>query len=185
MLLAIMRYLPILLAALVMAVSQPVASAPAAPHAKTVTAPGKACGPAKPAKPPKADDKAKPPAPPAKAAKPEDKPKPPAPPPKPDKPPKADPPKQAKKGDPTPKTTPKKPLVPDQDAAQKAVALKQALPLAKIIAIAATHSAGRVINARLVQINSVLLYQLTLLDEAGRSWREYYHASSGNPVVLP
>jgi len=36
-----------------------------------------------------------------------------------------------------------------------------------------------------VRVSGVLLYQLTLLDDAGHSWRVYYHALRGNPVVLP
>jgi uncharacterized membrane protein YkoI len=71
------------------------------------------------------------------------------------------------------------------DEAQRAVKAREALPLARIVAVAETRSTGHVINARLVRVDGVLLYQLTLLDEAGRSWREYYYARTGNPVALP
>jgi uncharacterized membrane protein YkoI len=73
----------------------------------------------------------------------------------------------------------------DQDDAQLAVERLEALPLAKIIKIAETRDKGEVINARLVRVSGVLLYQLTLLNDAGHSWRVYYHALRGNPVVLP
>jgi hypothetical protein len=73
---------------------------------------------------------------------------------------------------------------PDQDAAHSAVLRLEALPLAKIIKIAERRMAGRVINARLLRVSGVLLYQLTRLDEVGRSWRDYYNAATGNPVVL-
>jgi hypothetical protein len=73
----------------------------------------------------------------------------------------------------------------EQDDAQRAVERHEALPLARIVAVAETRSSGHVINARLVRIDGVLLYQLTLLDDGGRSWREYYYARTGNPVVIP
>lgn len=73
----------------------------------------------------------------------------------------------------------------EQDDAQRAVERHEALPLARIVAVAETRSDGHVINARLVRIDGVLLYQLTLLDDGGRSWREYYYARTGNPVVIP
>jgi hypothetical protein len=73
----------------------------------------------------------------------------------------------------------------DQNEAQRAVESKQALPLARIVSIAQSRTPGHVINARLVRIEGVLLYQLTLLDETGRSWRDYYYARTGNPVIIP
>lgn len=73
----------------------------------------------------------------------------------------------------------------DQDAAQRAVLRHEALPLSKIIGIAEKLTEGRVINARLLRVSGVLLYQLTVLNSEGRSWRDYYSAASGNPVVLP
>jgi uncharacterized membrane protein YkoI len=69
--------------------------------------------------------------------------------------------------------------------AQRAVETNQALPLARIVAVAATRSDGRVVNAKLIQIDNVLLYELTMLDETGRSWRDYYYARTGNPVIIP
>jgi hypothetical protein len=71
------------------------------------------------------------------------------------------------------------------DEATQAVRSQEALPLARIVAVAESRSTGHVVNARLVRIDGVLLYQLTLLDVDGRSWREFYYARSGNPVVLP
>ena len=72
----------------------------------------------------------------------------------------------------------------EQDDAQRAVENREALPLARIVAVAEGRSTGHVINARLVRVDGVLLYQLTLLDESGRSWREYYYARTGNPVII-
>ena len=73
----------------------------------------------------------------------------------------------------------------EQNEAQRAVESRQALPLAKIVTIAQSQTTGRVIDAQLVRIDDVLLYRLTLLDESGRSWREYYYARTGNPVIIP
>lgn len=117
---------------------------------------------------------------------------------------KPDPPGQAKKDETpavnnghgsnggTPPTQGSAPSVPpgqamanEADEAQRAVEAREALPLARIVAVAETRSTGRVINARLVRVDGVLLYALTLLDDAGRSWREYYHASTGNPMAIP
>ena len=64
------------------------------------------------------------------------------------------------------------------------VASREALPLARIITIAETGTTGRVINARLTRVDGTLLYQLTFLDDSGRSWREYFYARTGNPVVI-
>jgi hypothetical protein len=73
---------------------------------------------------------------------------------------------------------------PDQDAAQQAVERLEALPLAKIVKIAERRAVGKVINARLLRVSGVLLYQLTRLDDGGKSWRDYYNAATGNPVLV-
>jgi uncharacterized membrane protein YkoI len=70
------------------------------------------------------------------------------------------------------------------DEVQRAVRSREALPLARIIAVAEERATGHVINAKLVRIDGTLLYQLTLLSETGQSWREYYYARTGNPVVI-
>lgn len=73
----------------------------------------------------------------------------------------------------------------DQDEALRAVERREALPLAHIVAIAERRPAGgSVVNARLVRIRDFLLYQLTMLDDTGRSWRDYYYARSGNPAEI-
>jgi hypothetical protein len=72
----------------------------------------------------------------------------------------------------------------DQNEARRAVEASEALPLARIVTIAETRTDGHVIDARLVRVEGTLLYQLTLLDTDGRSWREYYYARTGNPVVV-
>ncbi len=73
----------------------------------------------------------------------------------------------------------------DQNAAHEAVQSDRALPLARIVSIAEERSdAGHVIDAELLTIDGVLLYRLTMLDDSGRSWREYYYARTGNPVII-
>lgn len=73
----------------------------------------------------------------------------------------------------------------EQDEAQAAVESNDALPLARIVEIAQVSKAGRVIDAKLVRIDGFLLYELTMLDDDGRSWRDYYYARTGNPVTIP
>lgn len=71
----------------------------------------------------------------------------------------------------------------DQDEALRAVERGEAVPLSQIVTIAEGRpQGGHVVNARLVRIEDFLLYQLTMLDDTGRSWRDYYYARSGNPV---
>ena len=85
----------------------------------------------------------------------------------------------------TPGTTPALPSTADElAAAQRAVEAREALPLAKIITIAQARTTGHVIDARLTKVKDTLLYQLTFLDDAGRSWREYFYARTGNPVII-
>jgi hypothetical protein len=153
-----MRPLAILLTALVVALS------PAAVLAKSgTTPPGQATK----------SDKAEPPG----QAKSEDKPEPPRGP-NPPGPDGAGPPGPDGNGPPGQSNS------AEQDDAQRAVENREALPLARIVAVAEGRSTGHVINARLVRVDGVLLYQLTLLDESGRSWREYYYARTGNPVII-
>lgn len=70
------------------------------------------------------------------------------------------------------------------DIVRRAVENNEALPLAQLVRIVEAKSTGRVIDAQLLTIQGVLLYRLTLLDEAGRTWREYFVARTGNPVKL-
>lgn len=70
------------------------------------------------------------------------------------------------------------------EEAQHAVETREALPLARVVAAAESRTTGHVINARLVRIDGFLLYQLTFLDETGRSWRDFFYARTGYPVVL-
>ena len=76
------------------------------------------------------------------------------------------------------------PAIDEADLAKQAVDKHEALPLAKIIKIAEEQTTGRVIDARLVRVSTTLLYQLTFLDDTGRSWRAYFYARSGNPVTI-
>ncbi len=72
----------------------------------------------------------------------------------------------------------------EQNKALDAVQKGEALPLARIVQIAEGLSGARVINARLLTVRNVLLYKLTMLNETGYSWRDYYYARTGNRVVL-
>jgi hypothetical protein len=95
---------------------------------------------------------------------------------------KPEPPGQTKNAD----AIPADPSTADElKAAQRAVEEREALPLARIITIAEARTTGHVIDARLTRVDNVLLYQLTFLDDAGRSWREYFYARTGNPVIIP
>ena len=87
---------------------------------------------------------------------------------------------QARELEPPPPAAPS-----DPEAARLLVLTQEALPLARIVAAAEARSRGHVIDARLVRLKDALLYQLTMLDDAGRSWRDYYDAATGQPVVLP
>jgi hypothetical protein len=72
----------------------------------------------------------------------------------------------------------------EQDEAQALVESHDALPLTRIVEIAQGMKTGRVIDAKLVHIDGFLLYELTMLDDAGHSWRDYYYARTGNPVII-
>ena len=97
---------------------------------------------------------------------------------------KSDPPGQTKNNDGS-EAIPDDPSTAEEvTEAQRAVASREALPLARIITIAETGTTGRVINARLTRVDGTLLYQLTFLDDSGRSWREYFYARTGNPVII-
>jgi hypothetical protein len=72
----------------------------------------------------------------------------------------------------------------EQDEAQALVESKDALPLTRIVEIAQGIKTGRVIDAKLVHVDGFLLYELTMLDESGRSWRDYFYARTGNPVII-
>jgi uncharacterized membrane protein YkoI len=100
---------------------------------------------------------------------------------------KPEPPGQMKNGDTGPGigATPYGSTNDEIGEAQRAVERHEALPLAKIITIAEAGTTGRVINARLVRVDATLLYQLTFLDDAGRSWRAFFYARTGNPVTIP
>jgi hypothetical protein len=70
------------------------------------------------------------------------------------------------------------------DEIRVALERRDALPLAEIVAIAESRRNARMINAELVEVDGFLLYLLTMLDETGHSWRDYYYARTGNPVTI-
>lgn len=166
---AIMKTLPLLLAVVLMAV---------APH-------GVAAAPGKPPEPPGKAAQADKPDPPGQAAKAS---------PAPGKKGDGAPPGRGPAGDGPPGAGPSGAAAPPPDPAtpsdaelddlRRAVESHEALPLAQIARIAESRSDGRVIDAQLLTVQGVLLYRLTLLDDTGRSWREYYVARTGNPVKL-
>lgn len=67
----------------------------------------------------------------------------------------------------------------DQGEALAAVKSGKALPLSRILDIARQDGLGRVINARLVNLRGVVLYELTILDDGGYRRRAYYFARTG------
>ncbi|RYE08771.1 MAG: hypothetical protein EOP22_12190 [Hyphomicrobiales bacterium] len=151
-----MRATPIFLMALVLALVAPPALAKSEKAAQPQAgAPGTPPGQAKADTPP-----------PGQAKKDDDKPLPPG---------------QAKKLEPPPPPA----AASDPEAARLLVLTQEALPLARIVAAAEARTNGHVINARLVRLKDALLYQLTMLNDDGRSWRDYYDAATGEPVVLP
>jgi hypothetical protein len=170
----IMRTLAIIAAALMIALSPPAL-------AKSDRSPSPPPGPSakadKPEKPSKSEpDKPGKPEKPEKPAKPEklDKPEPPG-----ETTGSITPPGRTPSTGPSGQTTDM-----ELDEAQRAVQEHEALPLARIIAVAESRTTGHVINAKLLRIDGSLLYQLTLLDDTGLSWREYYLARTGNPVII-
>ena len=74
------------------------------------------------------------------------------------------------------------PQLVDQDEALAAVKSREALPLSRIVAIAAAAWPGHVIDAKLLRFRGALLYRLTLLTDDGVSRRVYYHADTGKPL---
>jgi uncharacterized membrane protein YkoI len=97
---------------------------------------------------------------------------------KPGKPDKPD--KEPKKGGPA--GPPARPVVLDQEKALDAVARGEALPLTRIITLAEAANGGRVIDAKLMHIQGILVYRLTLLSNGGVARRLFYYARSGNPI---
>jgi hypothetical protein len=64
-----------------------------------------------------------------------------------------------------------------------AVKAGKAQPLEQILRSIGTGLDGELIDARLVQAGSFLLYELKVLSDDGRTVRrDYYYATSGRPV---
>lgn len=100
---------------------------------------------------------------------------------------KPEPPGQAKKDDKpgpaTPAVAPGVTLVPnDQQAVQKAVQAKQALPLEAITAVVGADTGGRILDMQLVRFGGVYLYGVTVLERNGVLHKLYYDARSGEKV---
>lgn len=75
--------------------------------------------------------------------------------------------------------------IPDQNMALDAVSGGTALPLGQIIALAKGRWGGRAIDAKLLNVHSRLVYQLTMLSDQGVSRKVYYDAASGRAIKSP
>ncbi|MDB5539411.1 MAG: hypothetical protein JWQ89_1138 [Devosia sp.] len=69
-----------------------------------------------------------------------------------------------------------------QEAALKAVRDRKALPLEDILLRAKLLTDGDIIDAQLIAVQDLLLYELKVLGKAGDVSELYFYARSGNPV---
>ena len=69
-----------------------------------------------------------------------------------------------------------------QEAALQAVRRGRALPLDEIMLRAALITDGEIIDAQLIDVQDVLLYELKVLEKAGKVSDLYFYARSGLPV---
>lgn len=69
-----------------------------------------------------------------------------------------------------------------QDQASAAVRSRQALPLEDILLRAKLLTDGDIIDAQLIAVQDVLLYELKVLGKAGDVSELYFYARSGLPV---
>ncbi len=69
-----------------------------------------------------------------------------------------------------------------QERVLEAVRTRRALPLAQLLERAGMAGDGRLIDARLVQAGSFLLYEIKLIAPSGDVRQRYYYARSGLPV---
>ena len=79
---------------------------------------------------------------------------------------------------------PTAPATTDQDLALKAVKSGQAMPLSDVVKQAVARWGGRVIDARLVDTGSRLVYRLTLISDTGLSQRVFVDAKTAVPVKV-
>jgi len=79
---------------------------------------------------------------------------------------------------------PPAPATTDQDLALKAVKSGQAMPLSDVVKQAVARWGGRVIDARLVDTGSRLVYRLTLISDTGLSQRIFVDAKTAVPVKV-
>lgn len=69
-----------------------------------------------------------------------------------------------------------------QEAALQAVKRGRALPLDEIMLRASLLTDGEIIDAQLIDVRDVLLYELKVLDKGGKVSQLYMYARSGLPV---
>jgi uncharacterized membrane protein YkoI len=75
-------------------------------------------------------------------------------------------------------------IVPEQDSARKAVEEGRALPLDTILDAAGIPSRGEVLDAHLVRIRGLLVYELLLIQSSvsAKITTEYFYATTGKRV---
>ncbi len=73
-------------------------------------------------------------------------------------------------------------VLSDQDSALDAVRTHRALPFERIAEAVQQESAGRIIDARLVELRGFLLYEVKVIEASGMVTNLYYYAKSGLPV---
>ena len=73
-------------------------------------------------------------------------------------------------------------LTLSQEAALEAVRMRRALPLEDILLRAQLMTDGDVIDAQLIAVQDVLLYEIKVLSKAGNVSELYFYARSGLPV---
>jgi uncharacterized membrane protein YkoI len=74
------------------------------------------------------------------------------------------------------------PLTLGQDAALQAVRSRLALPLDEVMLRAQLIADGDIIDAELIAVQDVLLYEFKVLSRGGRVSELYFYARSGMPV---
>ena len=70
-----------------------------------------------------------------------------------------------------------------QEGALKAVQANRALPLADILSRARLLAEGEIIDAQLIEVRRILVYQIKVLGKSGDVSELYFYARSGAPVA--
>lgn len=70
-----------------------------------------------------------------------------------------------------------------QEGALRAVQANRALPLADILSRARLLAEGEIIDAQLIEVRRILVYQIKVLGKSGDVSELYFYARSGAPVA--